>query len=498
MASSIYLVKGVYPAHNEMNVALNAKIVVQFSEAMDPASLNPGTVRLKQINGPTVSCVYSYTPASSDSKEKVLYLTPDAPFTPGIQYQVEIIGGTTGIKSIIGTTLQQTKVYDFTAKNIVLPQAPSGLALKVEGQRVFASWNSVEGAATYGVKLSTSNDPAQAGLSPAIGETTINATSIAFQDVLAEGLYYVHVVANADVRSPWATAQVYVEAPVVNVPDPVTPTFNLRIVEKYPEANAFQQEPEELGIAFDQPVLRDDALGKIKLREWGVSRLSKRTADVALTLLAEDPEAPEVVMFSIDGTLTPGQMYDVIVPKDVSSVDGKKLGLTTSWSFRAAYTHFYGEISGVRAEIGELGNKIPDHDIASLMGKYSRQFYEIHKTLRSFDETMYADGYPYYIGKLVELETALVILTTTVLNYSVNSDRTISLADLDIGERSRQVFGTNELLTLIRSKKKPFEDLMHGYAERGYAKMNFAVRGESGNPLPDFMGSRSDYKELGD
>lgn len=498
MASSIYLVKGVYPAHNEMNVALNAKIVVQFAEAMDPASLNPGTVRLKQINGPTVSCAYVYTPASSDSKEKVLYLTPDNPFTPGIQYQVEIVGGSTGIKSIIGTTLQQTKVYDFTAKNIVLPKAPSGLTLKVEGQRIFASWDSVEGATTYGVKLSTSNDPAQAGLSPAIGETTISSTNIAFQDVLSEGLYYVHVVGNGDVRSPWATAQVYVEAPVVIKPDPVATTFNLRIVGKFPEENAFEQKPEQIGIAFDQPVVRDERLSKIVLKERGVSILSGKKAKVDLTLLPEDPDSPEIVVLSFDDALVSGQMYDVVIPKEIEGLDGKKLGVTTTWSFRTAYDHFYGEISGVRAEIGELGDKIPDHDIASLMGKYSRQFFELHKTYRSYDDVLYKDGYPYYIGKLVELETALVILTTTVLNYSVNSDRTISLADLDIGERSRQVFGTNELLNLIRAKKKPFEDLMHGYAERGYASMDFAVRGETGNPYPDFIGTRSEYKELGE
>lgn len=498
MASSTYLIKGVYPAHNEIGVALNARIVVQFSEAMDPLSLNPGTVRLKQINGPLVPCAYAYTPASSDSKEKVLYLTPDAPFTPGIQYQVEILGGTAGIKSIIGTTLAMTKVYDFTAKNIVLPKAPEGLALKVENQKVTATWNSVENALTYGVKLSTSNDPLQAGLVPAIGEITTSALTLAFSEVLTEGQYYVHLYANADVKSPWAMAQVYIEAPVVVNPTPVTPTYNLKIVEKFPEANSFEQKPEQIGIAFDQPVLRDEALSKITLREWGVSRLSKKDANVALTLLEAEEGAPEIVMFSIDGVLTEGQMYDVIVPKEVSSIDGKKIGMTTTWSFRAAYPHFYGEIAGVRAEIGELGNKIPDHDIASLMGKYSRQYYELHKTYRSFDEALYTESYPYYVGKLVELETALVILTTTVLNYSVNSDRTISLGDLDVGERSRQVFGTNELLNLIRAKKKPFEDLLHGYSERGYASMDFAVRGEVGNPYPDFIGTRSEYKEIGE
>ena len=91
------------PANNATGVALNKVISANFSEQMDPSTINALTFLIKQgANSIAGTITYNGTTA---------YFTPTSIFSPGVLYTATI---KTGAKDLAGNALQTDYVWNFT------------------------------------------------------------------------------------------------------------------------------------------------------------------------------------------------------------------------------------------------------------------------------------------------------------------------------------------------------------------------------------------------
>ncbi|MCI0641905.1 MAG: PKD domain-containing protein [Gemmataceae bacterium] len=110
-------VTSVTPASGATGVALGSNITVVFSEAMDSASINSGTVRLKDAAGNVLTGAVSYISANNSA---TIDPANDLAFSSG--YTIEVLGGASGVKDAAGTAMAATFTSSFTT---VADAAPS-------------------------------------------------------------------------------------------------------------------------------------------------------------------------------------------------------------------------------------------------------------------------------------------------------------------------------------------------------------------------------------
>lgn len=94
------------PANHKRDVALNAALVVVFSEPVDPASLTPSTVQLR-TKGAVVESRLEFI----DDAHTTVELTPAAPLSGATEYEIVVAAG--GVRDLSGDALQSGLVASF-------------------------------------------------------------------------------------------------------------------------------------------------------------------------------------------------------------------------------------------------------------------------------------------------------------------------------------------------------------------------------------------------
>jgi len=108
------MVNSVVPANNATAVALNSKLTVTFSEAMDPATINVSTFTLKQgANSVPGSISYTGTTAT---------FTPSSVLSANMVYTGNI---TTGAKDLAGNPISSNYSWSFTSAGTTDATAPT-------------------------------------------------------------------------------------------------------------------------------------------------------------------------------------------------------------------------------------------------------------------------------------------------------------------------------------------------------------------------------------
>lgn len=99
------------PAPGAGGVAVDANVVVTFSEPMDPATVNVSTVVLRSggANGPVVSAAVGY-----DAATKRAVLDPAVPLAGGTTFSVVVKGGAGGVTDVAGNPLASDESWSFT------------------------------------------------------------------------------------------------------------------------------------------------------------------------------------------------------------------------------------------------------------------------------------------------------------------------------------------------------------------------------------------------
>jgi len=102
-------VLGYTPAASTSDVATNAIATVTFSEAMDPATISPATIKL--LDGGNLAVPTSLT---YDTVTRTVTITPTAALANSMQYTIVIVGGINGAKDAAGNYVAQSVGSSFT------------------------------------------------------------------------------------------------------------------------------------------------------------------------------------------------------------------------------------------------------------------------------------------------------------------------------------------------------------------------------------------------
>ena len=129
-------ITGVLPGNNATDIALGTTLTMTFNEAVDPATINTGTVELRDINNTLVAATVTYNAANHTAT-----LVPTNPLVQFTLYTAKIIAGSGGVKDVAGNALTADYTWSFTTKDVTAPDAPFALnASLVVGNQINLSW----------------------------------------------------------------------------------------------------------------------------------------------------------------------------------------------------------------------------------------------------------------------------------------------------------------------------------------------------------------------
>ena len=115
------IVVGTKPAPGDTNVALDAKIRVQFSEPMKDRSINPNNIKVY------LGCTLTIVPAKVDYVDEITpvraVLKPTELLAEDTTYRVEVEGADAldgnGVKDAVGTPMEETYTFFFSTGDTV-------------------------------------------------------------------------------------------------------------------------------------------------------------------------------------------------------------------------------------------------------------------------------------------------------------------------------------------------------------------------------------------
>ncbi|MDA1616342.1 Ig-like domain-containing protein [Bacillus cereus group sp. TH204-1LC] len=535
MPSNAYLVLGVNPVSNESNVELSTTISITFAKHINLDTLNNNTIRLRKVNGDFVEYTGRY-----NNVNKVYEITPNAPLEPNTQYQTMVMGGTSGVVSIDNNYLPSTKTYEFVTVQKKGITALENLVLAQDYYFVSAKWDLpnglVDGEEIYfNVRLSTSNNPEAYDLwpkNPLEGKTTSLSFTIPYR-LEAEKNYYVHVQGvTGDKETAWLTSQIYIEK---KGEQPVTPPVveppttgegggsggegaivgQLSIVDHFPQTGELQK-PSEVVVVFtdtiasslfgeEQPetnplfyVVEAPYKQQLSLIDMRGAYSPNKAIKGRISL---DEENANVLVFTpAEGptVFRQGKEYTVVVSKNLKGENTLPTGMTYTFSFVGTPEHLHGDITQIREVLKQFGLNPSTRFLQSLMRKYSQFACDIWFESPAFDEELHKDGdAPYYINEYVNTQVTIDSLLSGGSAVSSSGDESIKLGDLSVTKKAGSSSSNNvsSMIKKLQGALKPWEDLIHGHHNRGYAKPGNAVKGESVSPYPDFV-TRTTLKDF--
>lgn len=518
MPINSFLVLGVVPANNEQQVPVNTSIRISFSKHMDTSTLTETNIKFRKVNGENIPYTFDY---NRDTYQ--LLLKPVSFLEGNVQYQVELIGGTSGIKSVTGD-YTTTRTYEFNTVLTKSVSQPRNLVLTQSGSRISAKWDIptvfTEGEEIlYDIRVSASNDPGNPAIWPATdvssievgSEQSIAETSISIPyDFELKRNYYVMVRAvTTSSTGDWTVSQMYLEDVVVDVPpigngtEPPAPIIEqIEVVEVYPTQGSLIEDNKVFVIFSDElDVLPDDALYVVQ----APYKAQLSMMDVLTKYAPEKAIAGTLSVLEMVGTTTQAlqwvptenleleKEYTVVISKNLKGKNSDALGVSVTHGFRTPWVRLYGDIKIIKESLGDFGAYISDSFIYDSMNVNTKFAYDTVSNTASFELSEYQEGNaPYYIHQYVNLQTAYDVLLNTVASSGGSSKEDIKLGLLEVSKESN---GSNAVKALSKFKLeiKPWLDMVHGHRNRGYAKPGGTVKGERGAAYPEFL-TRTELK----
>lgn len=510
-----YLVMGVAPATGERNVSLDQSVVILFQKNMLESSLTTSTVRLRKVNGDLVPSTFAY-----NNMEKRLTVSPTGGLEPGTSYSLEIVGGTSGIKSIVDDYLGTSRTYTFYTRESESVLAPASLTLTETDGFIRATWEnpSLSTGYAFEVKLSTSNLPENDGIWPEQEFATTTTKSMDFPKRLEPGSYYVHVRAIKEgVRSSWTSTMLAIEEP-----EPTSPSEgqtdvsmeSLTLVSSYPENGGFGFKGLRMGILFSEPLATQDFNALVSLRKKDANpffddELVAMTVEqqqgkphVLVVTLTEPLESGKRYILRVDGALSGEEsgVQEMMIDGNIITLDGeaKTLGSDIDIEFVTEGERVYATVDEVRGELAGFLSDMSDISIYEQILMASEAAYLIVTSSPRYDNDIFIDGaFPFYMKQYVRYKVSYDMAMNKMVATSSGQDRNVKLGDLSVAETGRESFALSALIKELKQRIKLWEDMMHGLTGRGYATMKSAVFAETGSPYPDFFEGIAEYPELG-
>lgn len=511
-----YLVMGVAPANGERNVALNQSVSILFQKNMLESSLSPTTIRFRKVNGGVVEAGFNY-----NNIDKRLTLVPVGGLEASTSYTLEIVGGTSGVKSIVDDYMGGSKQYTFYTVEAQGVVPPTTLAASASDGFIAATWQngSLSSGYTFEVKLSTSNLPDNDGIWPEQNAYTSTATAIDFPKRVGSGSYYVHVRAVKDaIASEWVSTMVAIEetepTPDGEPSDVVVGIEPLKLTNSYPTHGGYGFKGGRIGLLFSEPLKDQDFASLVSLRKKEANPFFED--EVVEVMVTRQTGKDNVLLIDIVGAMEPGKRYLLSVDKALASVpaapqemmiDGnvitmeaeeKTLAQDIVLEFVSEGLRAYATVDEVRGELAGFLSDISDISIYEQILSASEAAYLIVTSSPRYDDDIFVnDTFPFYMKQYVRYKVSYDMAMNKMVATSSGQDKNIKLGDLSVGESGRESFALSAIIKELKQRIKPWEDMLHGVTGRGYATMKSAVYAETGSPYPDFFEGIAEYPELG-
>jgi hypothetical protein len=496
-----FLVLGVVPANNEQGVAINAPIVITFSKAMDVNTLTDTNINLRKINGEYVPYKQNY---SYDTYQ--LTLNPESLLDGNTAYQVEIIGGANGVKSITGD-YTVTRDYEFTTILTKSISNPQNLILSQDGTRISATWaapavlNDTE-PVTYNVRVSASNDALSSYLWPELPiGTEYNQAETSLEvpkDFEYSRNYYVYIqaVSTSDV-SDWTIAQIYLSEPVKDTSSSIDSGSvfieQIEILEVYPtQGGIIQDDMVFVALSDSLDSLPSNAVyvvqapykEKLSLIDLLTVYSPNKAVQGTVSVVAGNDS---IIQWAAATSLPTNKEYVIIVSKDIKGLNTDTLGVPASYGFRSPYDRLYGDIKAIKERLGDIAEGIKDSYLYSLMHTNTLFAYQTVSNTSTFTLSDYTSvDAPYYIHQYVTLQTVYDAMLNVVANSGGTSAETYQLNYFHV-QKQFDVASTITLMNAVKGEIKPWLDMVHGQNNRGYAKPTGAIKGEAIESYPDYV-----------
>ncbi|MGD9723647.1 MAG: DUF4082 domain-containing protein [Pirellulales bacterium] len=128
------------PFGGTTNVPVSPTVTVNFSEALDPATVTSTTVKLIDGGNNAAPATLSY-----DANTRTATLTPTSPLANNMTYTIFVLGGSAGIRDLAGNTMAQNITSQFTTVAGATPDTTPPLvsAFNPENNGVFTGANLV-------------------------------------------------------------------------------------------------------------------------------------------------------------------------------------------------------------------------------------------------------------------------------------------------------------------------------------------------------------------
>lgn len=516
MSMNNFLVTGVIPASNELYVPLERDIVITFQKHMDPDSLHAGNIRLRAVNGALVSTTLTY-----DGLTQTLTVS-HAPLEPGVQYQLEIVGGETGVNSMLGEYLSNSRYYEFTTTSVSVTPSIEEVTVEVDGPYVSVQWSLIGMTESERLeyKVSTFPEPESVGVYPSNSYQVSYETALDVPRRLDAGQYYMHSrIMREEVLIATSTKSFLVEEKdeqVPNVPaepSPETTFEELTLIESYPRQDAYGVGTStKIGLRFSEAIDKDAyhySWVMIQKMEGDMFDISETTMT-----MVEDAR-PDVLAFEVSG-LMENTSYDIMVSKDIKGLPGepveqmvdgtlimvsgeaKTLGKDLRISFMTTSKPIYLEVSELKDDLGLIADAYSDIELYRRIGYASKSAYEIAARSPRFDSSLFSEeSFPFYMKEYVKYSLAYDMTVQSIVSGGGTSGKSIALGDLSVRSEEGSQTTQRDMLKALKEKLRPWQDMLHGVSGRGYARMTSAVDQETGNPYPDFLETYGEYTELG-
>ena len=119
MASIYNLIKSVLPAQNSLSVLTTIKPSLFFVTSMQADTLTAQTILFYKVNGSVVPATYRYY-----FMNQVLEIQPTVALDANTQYQVRILSGEQGPRTILGETSSREYIFSFTTEVTTVVEPP--------------------------------------------------------------------------------------------------------------------------------------------------------------------------------------------------------------------------------------------------------------------------------------------------------------------------------------------------------------------------------------
>jgi hypothetical protein len=520
LAVNNYLIIGVNPTNNETSVDLDTNIVVTFAQYMDASTVTSSTFVLKEVNGAIVPSTITY-----DSANLVVKINPTDNLQSGTEYQLDVIGGNTGVKTITGDTMGITRSYQFTTSFNQPLSIPTNVSATVDSGFVTVTWGRPAEydpslPVSYEVMVSTSNDPLQAPIWPSTGDVNkTGATVLNVPKKLTDSNYYAYVRAlDGTNTSDWAFVQFDVQGTPAST-DPTdsygnpygsgdttsTLSFSFDVADTYPRRDDADIMPEQIVIVFsgdvDPTTINNSTVYLVKKKDKAnlslVDFMTEYAPSKAIPATIDTIASPNVV--TLTATLDNDSEYTVIVRESVKDLSGTSLGIAYHWSFITTYTLLYGDVDKVREDLGVWGKNVADKILYDYLEDSTLYVNQLLPSMQNYDAKKYANGAaPYEVHEYVRFRAAYDALLNSNMRLGGGGfSQSVGLGDLHVSKGINDPALTiSGILGQLKDKMKLYMDLIQGLHNRGYAKPQSVSKGEVAEAYPSYM-TRDVYKAIG-